>query len=114
MKTNIQAGYFKKKKLMQNLLAITFLPIGLAVHTERLYRTFLLQIEYFFNSLLLLTQPILLLSMSFNTQQHLQKKLNDGNSFLLPKKITKQRIAKFISTNAFCKYNCFAQKNQTV
>ena len=49
-------------------------------------------------------------SMSFNKQPHLQKKLNDGNSFLLPKKITKQRIAKSISTNAFCKFNCFAQK----
>ena len=48
------------------------------------------------------------------TQQHLQKKLNDGNSFLLPGKITKQRIAKSISTNALCKYNYFAQKNQTV
>ena len=87
---------------MQNLQAITFLPIGLAVHTGRFNRTFLLQIENFFNGLLLLTQPIL---------PHLQKKLNDGNSFLLPGKITKQRIAKSISTNAFCKYNCFAQKN---
>ena len=50
-----------KKKHMQNLQAITFLPIGLAVHTGRLNRTFLLQIEYFFNGLpvLLLTQPIL-------------------------------------------------------
>ena len=99
---------------MQNLQAITFLPIGLAVHTGRLNKTFLLELEYFFNSLLLFTQPILLLSMSFNTQPHLQKKFNDGNSILLPKKITKQRIAKSISMNAFCKYNCFAQKNQTV
>ena len=99
---------------MQNLHTITFLPIGLAVHTGKLNRTFLLQIEYFFDSLLLLIQLILLVSMSFNTQPHLQKKLNDGNSFLLPKKITKQRIAKSISTNAFCKYNCFAQNNQTV
>ena len=98
---------------MQNLQAITFLPIGLAVHTGRLNRTFLLQIESFFNSLLLLTQSILPHSHTA-TQRHLQKKLNDGNSFLLPKKITKQRIAKSISTNAFCKYNCFAQKNQTV
>ena len=102
---------------MQNLQAITFLPIGLAVHTGRLNKTILLQLEYIFNSLLLFTQPILLFTqpiMSFNTQPHLQKKLNDGNSFLLPKKFTKQSIAKFISTNAFCKYNCFVQKNQTV
>ena len=99
---------------MQNLQAITFLPIGLAVHTGGLNRTFLLQLEYFFNSLLLFTQPILLLSMNFNSQPHLQKKLKDGNSFLLPGKITKQKIAKSISTNAFCKYDCFAQKNQTV
>ena len=99
---------------MQNLQAITFLQISLAVHTGRLNRTFLLQLEYFFNSLFLFTQPILLLSMRFNTEPHLQKKLNNGNSFLLPKKITKQRIAKSIFTNASCKYNCFAQKNQTV
>ena len=36
------------------------------------------------------------------------------NSFQVPGKITKQRIAKFKTTNAFCKYNCFVQKNQTV
>ena len=93
---------------MQNLQAITFLPIGLAVHAGRLNRTFLLQIENFFKGLLLLTQSILPHSNTY------KKKLNEGNNFLLPGKITKQRIAKSISTNAFCKYNCFAQKNQTV
>ena len=29
-------------------------------------------------------------------------------------KITKKRRAKFKTANAFCKHNCFAQKNQTV
>ena len=95
-------GYFKKKpyaKLTGNNIFANWLSSS---HWET-NRTFLqLPTGTSFNTANLATQP------------HLQKKLNDRNSFLPPGKITKQRIAKSISTNAFCKYNCFGQKNQTV
>ena len=49
------------------------------------------------------------------THSHTYKKeLNEGKQFSSARKNYKKRIAKFKTTNAFCKYNCFVQKNQTV